>query len=550
MSDHVYPEYISWVNVLREFIHLIQNDIDSPRLEELLRDNNLSTRVADEIRHDPGLKAEIVMLLESRIASGKEEYQDSRFESIKINFANAMAGGTLNLTLRAQLAAHPSIIEKLEHSFELAVTGNLGQLIENYKKKHYTSQCHLYHDVDFCLAGAAGYGDIEAVKRLLKDPEIIEFGNAMVEAAKGGHLQVVELLFADGRVGSMTYAASEAARYGHQEVLRFLLDNNRDINVAGVYYGTAMGGQTAIIEFLLNEYPGQPEYGDLNMSLQVAVVKGHLDVFRMLLYNPRVNNLDSAMIALAKNPGYSDIFIALLGDPRVTHLESVLNILGLKGYENNKFLIDHLLTDRRIFSFQTFLRNLVAYEYQMNPSHVDLEEQSQNMDLIRYVMNSPKALNISNVLNLAAEFDDIVTVEYLLNNPILNTKIKYIDKAAGTLAARNRVALVKRLLEDKRYANPPRILSFGIEKNHPDIVRLVLDTPNWSHIYLQNILNYGAKYGYLDIVKWVLSEKRYVNLDRAAQIAADNGQTEVADLVRRQATELARTKYGGVGMRS
>jgi len=504
---------------LREFVEIIQHQPESPRLEALLQENDLSVRVADDIRRDPTLKAEIIQILESRIQDSQATYEETHFERIYHEFEQAMVSGNLSLALKSRLVAHPEIVSRIERKLGAPVTGELEELIENYKFENYTSQCQFYHQPQFCLEGAAQYGDLEKVRQFIDDPEIEDPNQPLALAAGNGHIHVVEFLLSlKDTIDDIQGAAEYAAESGHLKILKLLMASGKPYQIENILYSAIVGGHIGIVEFLLPN----PDIGNLNQTIAYAAKFGKLDIFKLLISDNRVTNLDRAMINLARAKSPFDLFLSLVEDPRVTNLSQAVQ--DLVEYVDINTVIS-LISHPKVTQFNP--GGLMRRAYITGDLDI--------IDTVKSLVDHPKVTNLNSMLSTAVHYGDLEFVQQLLNE---NPKVNNIADAEVMAVRSDNNLILEFMLGHHRVSGFDRIIYAAISQQRTDIIKMVILHPRFIHDpnyikdqTLVDALRFAAGAGDAEVVGLLAANPRIAHLDSAMAAAVYANHVQIVEML-------------------
>ena len=195
-----------------------------------------------------------------------------------------------------------------------------------------------------------------------------------------------------------------------------------------------LGDMKTVTRFL--ETKGvNPTYKN-NAALHAAVLRGHLDIVKALLQDPRVNdnvNDKNKAIVIASENGHTDVVDYLLQDLRVDPFAEAIDV----AFSNKHFdVVDCLLKDFRIRRTDPYIAPIVI----MRAYHRDSDTDLSTID---------PSLYDNWLIRRASETGDIKTVNYLLNDSRVDPSD--LNNEAVRMASKNGHSdVVERLLLDSR----------------------------------------------------------------------------------------------------
>jgi len=171
-------------------------------------------------------------------------------------------------------------------------------------------------------------GDVEQVRRQLRDGRVKPHIEDLVMASEHGHTEIVCLLLADPRcdpTDNENQAIQSACQMGHLEVVRLLLADRRvdpssSIDGDSCIDLASENGHLEIVRLLLADSRVDPSDNE-NAAIISASEFGHVEVVRLLLVDTRVNpadkNNEAIRLACQNCHSGAQIVRLLLADQRV-----------------------------------------------------------------------------------------------------------------------------------------------------------------------------------------------------------------------------------------
>jgi len=478
MSVDIYPEYHRWQEILTEFVEAIQDELNPIRLEALLRQHNLSTRVASEIRRDPVLKAEIVQLLESKIEEAEAGYEEYWLEYYENNIQRLLGEGELDLASRTQLGLHPNIIRALETRFSFRPTGDLNTFLQNYRRTYFTPQCPQYLGTITCINGAAKYGNIEMIQRLLPDMKAdFIIANLLVTAAEHGQIEVVKFLLPNPNIKDLNFAIGVAARHNHFDIVELLLDNPKVVSLGDVVRPAVKFGRADLIERIIDD--PRVSARSVQVALEASIEHDNDEIFYLVLNNPKIRNFDDAVeMTIAKNDlikleallavgskignldyllvravekGNLDAVKLILNDPRVQNIEpSTMEAI----HTIRPDIMGVLLADSRMGNPWEFLRMAII---------------ANNFEMVKLILTSPKHVDLGDAINKAISYERYDILKLLLTD----SRISDLNSALELAVSWTRPEMVKLLLQDPRVTDISRAVNLAERTRKHTILQML-----------------------------------------------------------------------------
>jgi len=527
-----YPDYYPRIQLLIQFLDIIRNDPNSPRLEALLQENDLSDRVADEIRRDVTLQRDIIVRLETQIQDLKKQYEKERRESILKDFVSQMEHAPgLRLITGSQLAAHPDLIMWIEKRFRLPETGKLSELVENYRGRYYTNQCLVYgHEPQFCMAGAAKAGNLAMVQDLMGHPGVRNPLQPLSEAVTAGHYEIVKLLLTDPRIeeSDTDYEIELAARAGHFDIVELLFHDPRTTDLYPAVFAAADAGHFRVVKFLVQDRVRLTE--DLNSVISVAAANDQWEVVKLLLDDDRVTNLDSAITQMVYDPDpdldLNLLEILLQRDDLIVNLNPAIN----NASRSKRFdIVEMLLPKPQV----TILDQVL-----------ELALKRGKLELAKRLYSDPRVHNLNRAVEIALEKDRGELIPLFLADPrltdlneaIVKVPLKYLDILLAnpkvtnldqliirTIKEKMPNQLTQQLLTDVRVVDLDKILIAAITNKDLEIIRLLLARPDdrlslsWAVVHA---VEKNKEDDMFEIIQQLISDPRPFSLNPALEKAA------------------------------
>lgn len=197
------------------------------------------------------------------------------------------------------LSRQPNVVKLLEQKFNLPITGDFDELLENYAESKYTSRWHMYgHDLNFCLEGAARWNHVDVVMEML-ERGAFRIQRALDSSIRGNHISLFHTLLQRGGSnlnGSSIYtllqkecinlncALLEAARCGNVKIFLFLLDHPareiKERSFENQLHYAVLYGREEIVKIILSRHtPTDDKIQDL---IRWANLAGHFDIAKLL----------------------------------------------------------------------------------------------------------------------------------------------------------------------------------------------------------------------------------------------------------------------------
>jgi ankyrin repeat protein len=163
--------------------------------------------------------------------------------------------GNLNLLAIIQLKMDSELIEAIEYKFDLEITGNYNEFMENYRKTYYTKQCIAYHseDPETCLSGAARNGNYEVLELALRNGAK-NYTEGIITAVYNGKTDmanfIIDLAGENLKPNSINQIFLAAASTGDKEIIDLMLKKGADDFFAAI--SEALGNHIEIAKYLTN----------------------------------------------------------------------------------------------------------------------------------------------------------------------------------------------------------------------------------------------------------------------------------------------------------
>lgn len=481
-----YYQY-DWVRILNNFLQIIEHDIESPRLEELLQYNDLPN-IADEIRQNPEARTQIIQILKNRIHTLEIAYENRIMPVILKRIEKELAEfGKMSTDSKGQINAYPRLIKMLAEKYNLINVNNRKEFMKEFKRKYHFKLCEIYKNPHQCLRDAAKLGLYDRVVELMNDPRIINLNDAAVTAIRQKHNDIAKLLISDPRFTKPTEAIERTAGVDNLEMVNLLLQDPRVVNLNYAISKAAEKGNVKLVDRLLAD----PRVTDIDGAVDTAILNKKFDIVQRLLMDTRAINLDlNAAITFAISVGNIVLFDQLFHDRnRVTDLNPAINTAVLDG---NIEIVRRLLQDDRVTDLE-------------RPVYDAIDKNNIDMVILLLQDNHGRRVGLNdNVYHAIPNRDEILKI--IVQDPRL-TNLNHI---INTCVEEHKIDALKILISDPRVTNLNQALALAVRKRFSDIVELLLESPKVTDI--TEALKIAIETSNLYFVKRLLGDARINNI--------------------------------------
>lgn len=287
-----YPVYNSVYEVrvptqpeLEELFEILTQRPDSSELDHILYQLGFSSDVAATLRQDRDVLIKSVETLGQTLHKTKDDMLEHMVKIYQF-IDQDIVENTLDMGTLLKLSLQPELVRRLERQYKLPETGNIQDMLANYRRTHYTRQCVGYLDPRECLITAAEKGHFDVIKAAVKslpaESRQDSLDRAMSYAASGGYLDIVKFLVDQGAT-DFNIALIWAAGEGHLEIVNFLIQRGAN-KFDTALEAAAENGHLDLVKYLITKV----EPGERYNALVYAAGGGHLDVVEYI--DDRIND--------------------------------------------------------------------------------------------------------------------------------------------------------------------------------------------------------------------------------------------------------------------
>ncbi|KAJ3017184.1 UNVERIFIED_CONTAM: hypothetical protein HDU68_011815 [Siphonaria sp. JEL0065] len=271
------------------------------------------------------------------------------------------------------------------------------------------------------------------------------------------------------------------------------------------------------------------------LAFRFAIVRGHLEVVKLLFCDPRVDPSANDDIAIKCAVYYSRPAIVklLLTDPTVDPTVDNDFAVITACETGNMEILQRLLAHPAV---HVEARNNLAFQYAAKGGHLDIVKLLLSLDKV-----DPSANNNSAIAQ-ASQNGHLEVVKTLLSDSRVDPSAH--DDRCLLLASRNgHVEVAKLLLSDSRVSlrnqHDLSPLTHACEFNHTEVVRVLLKDPRLetspvSDVHLSFCLQRAVAFGNVEMLRLLLEKHHSVSsftIEGFIQLAQESGLVEVVKVL-------------------
>jgi ankyrin repeat protein len=387
----------------------------------------------------------------------------------------------------------------IEQSLDLPVTGDLIQLVDNYKQSYYTKNCTDFHGPDFCFVGAAKYGDLDNLNKL--QPQLLfpdkSLENGLKAAAENGQTEVVKILSQLIRNPNVIGEALVLAATNHQ------LESVQELS------------SWAYVERL-------SVYSDIHRAVEVAANKGYFDIIKALSY--RQFNQDEMLHTLIKAVEYDklDEIEFLFGrfdkhNPNFKNLmlraikEEDLNLLKGVIFFNRDFIENAMVEASKTgkLTVAKFLVERYPTFSLLSDIGLRLAARYGHINILSYLLSSNQNLSnkVRDILYIAAENKQLGVLEWASQ---LNNFDESLNAAMIKAIEHNEYETLRTLGSMAYPSNLASIANYYIRRGdiYLGSIKTLAKKTGAASSSNEDLLGWAAAIGSLDLVRYLIERKK------------------------------------------
>ncbi|XP_065682445.1 alpha-latrotoxin-Lhe1a-like [Hydra vulgaris] len=403
------------------------------------------------------------------------------------------------------------------------------------------------------------------------------YWNKVDFAAKLGKLNILKLLFQIGEKGTNS-TIEKAVQNGHLNIVQYLITQNYKVNncaficatfcnhlhILEYFHSLDLKGSENLIEYAalnnnLNmiKYLSSQNY-NVNNDAFIAVERNEdLDILNYFYFELKLRGPEN-LIKYAIKEGYLNVIKYLISlnykvdnDTFIIATEyGRLHILDYFHFELNFRGPDDLINIVAKEGYLYLIKYLISQNYKVNENVFIKAVENDHLHILEYLHSKSNLRGPDDLINFAAKNGHLNVIKYLISLNYKVNKIAFIEAIKNEhLCYWNKVdfvaAIGKKGTED--------IIDYAATEGHLDVVKYLislnykvdqyafinatkngyLDILDYFHFELnlrgpENLIDYAIKEEYLNVIKYLISLNYKVDNDTFI-VAAKKGQLHILD---------------------